>query len=146
MVIRQLRLLTYLHSNSSPINHSLYHLVQILPKQISNFNFFMSMSHPMEIHQQSWPIHSLSCSQYVIMIFMYMMFIPNCVFHFKIFLFIGTFTLIVEDSRKMRARKHSGLRISFYEICQILHSKERKIYASVLYIVSVYLKFTRFRK
>ena len=59
----------YLNSNSSPIDISLHHLVQILPKKISNFNFFMSMSHPMEIHQQSWPIHSMSCPQNVIMIF-----------------------------------------------------------------------------
>ena len=64
-------LITYIliPAQSIELQIRLHHLVQILPKKISNFNFFMSMSHPMEIHQQSWPIHSISCSQYVIMIF-----------------------------------------------------------------------------
>ena len=34
------------------------------------------------------------------MYMMYMMFIPNCVYRFKIFLFTGTFTLIVGEQQK----------------------------------------------
>ena len=41
----------------------------------------------------------------------------------------------------MRARKHNGLRISFLRNMSNFAFKGKKIYASILYIVSVYLKF-----
>ena len=43
----------------------------------------------------------------------------------------------------MRARKHNGLRISFLRNMSNFAFKGKKIYASILYIVSVYLKFKK---